>query len=85
MPDPVPGAAAPVVCLRGVSVVRDGRPILDNIDWDVSPGERWAALGPNGAGKTTLLHVAGMRLFLRSIFQRSRLQVRQGSVGRALR
>lgn len=62
MPDHVPGAAAPVVRLRGVSVVRDGRPILDNIDWDVSPGERWAVLGPNGSGKTTLLHVAGMRL-----------------------
>ena len=62
MPDHVPSRTAPVVRLRGVSVVRDGRPILDDIDWDVSPGERWAVLGPNGSGKTTLLHVAGMRL-----------------------
>jgi iron complex transport system ATP-binding protein len=53
---------SPVVCLRGVAVVRDGRPILDDVDWDVWPGERWAVLGPNGSGKTTLLHVAGMRL-----------------------
>jgi iron complex transport system ATP-binding protein len=62
MPDHVPGLPPPVVRLRAVSVVRDGRPILDNVDWDVSPGERWAVLGPNGSGKTTLLHVAGMRL-----------------------
>jgi iron complex transport system ATP-binding protein len=54
--------AMPAVSLRGVAVVRDGRPILDAIDWDVGPGERWAVLGPNGSGKTTLLHVAGMRL-----------------------
>jgi iron complex transport system ATP-binding protein len=45
-----------------VAVVRDGRPILDGIDWEVAAGERWAVLGPNGSGKTTLLHVAGMRL-----------------------
>jgi iron complex transport system ATP-binding protein len=62
MRDHVSNRPAPVVRLRGVSVVRDGRPILDDIDWDVWPGERWAVLGPNGSGKTTLLHVAGMRL-----------------------
>ena len=54
--------SAPVARLRGVAVVRDGRPILDDVDWDVRAGERWAVLGPNGSGKTTLLHVAGMRL-----------------------
>jgi len=52
----------PAVRLRGVAVVREGRPILDEVDWEVWPGERWAVLGPNGSGKTTLLHVAGMRL-----------------------
>ena len=55
-------ARCPRSGLRGVAVVRDGRPILDEIDWDVGSGERWAVLGPNGSGKTTLLHVAGMRL-----------------------
>ena len=58
----VPEHRSPAVSLRGVSVIRDGRPILDAVDWDVRPGERWAVLGPNGSGKTTLLHVAGMRL-----------------------
>ena len=59
-PDPRP--AVPAVRLRAVSVVRDGRPILRDVDWEVWPTERWAVLGPNGSGKTTLLHVAGMRL-----------------------
>ena len=42
--------------------MRDGRPILDAIDWEVGRAERWVVLGPNGSGKTTLLQVAGARL-----------------------
>ena len=57
-----PAAGAPAVSFSGVSVVRDGRPILDAIDWEVEPGDRWVVLGPNGSGKTTLLQVAGARL-----------------------
>ena len=37
--------------------------MLDDIDWEVRPGERWVILGPNGSGKTTLLRVAGARLW----------------------
>jgi iron complex transport system ATP-binding protein len=48
--------------LRGVAVVRDGVAILEDINWEIGSGERWAVLGPNGSGKTTLLRVAGMRL-----------------------
>ena len=59
---PARRGSGPVVDLRGVAVVRDGRAILDDVNWCVGPGERWAVLGPNGSGKTTLLHVAGMRL-----------------------
>ncbi len=55
-------AAIPAVSLSAVSVVRDGRTILDSIDWEVGPKDRWVVLGPNGAGKTTLLQVAGARL-----------------------
>ena len=55
--------AAPALRLEGVSVVRDGRAILDDISWRVRPGERWVVLGPNGSGKTTLLEVAGARLW----------------------
>ena len=52
-----------MVVLEGVSLTRDGRPILGGIDWVVRDGERWIVLGPNGAGKTTLLEVASLYLF----------------------
>jgi iron complex transport system ATP-binding protein len=44
--------------LTDVSIVRDGKLILDRITWTVDGSERWVILGPNGAGKTTLLQIA---------------------------
>lgn len=55
-------AGEAVVRLCGVSVIRKGTPILEDVDFVVRSGERWVLLGPNGAGKTTLLSVVGMRL-----------------------
>ena len=52
-----------VLELVDVSVVRDGRPLVDHVSWSVAEGERWIILGPNGAGKTTLLSVASSYLF----------------------
>ena len=43
--------------LRDVTVVRAGRPILDNVSWSVEPGQRWVIMGANGSGKTTLMQV----------------------------
>ncbi len=41
--------------LEGVSVVRDGRRILDSVDLVIRRGENVAVIGPNGSGKTTLI------------------------------
>jgi iron complex transport system ATP-binding protein len=51
-----------VLELAGVTVVRGGSRLLDDVDWSVSEGERWVVLGPNGAGKTTLLQIAAARM-----------------------
>jgi manganese/iron transport system ATP-binding protein len=50
-------AAAPVVKLSHVTVRHDGRPALEDISFQLEPGERVSVVGPNGAGKTTLLKV----------------------------
>lgn len=47
-----------VIEFAGVSVVRNGKRILDDVSWSVAEGDRWVVLGPNGAGKTTLLALA---------------------------
>jgi iron complex transport system ATP-binding protein len=51
-----------VLEFAGVSVVRGGNTLLDDITWEVEEGERWVILGPNGAGKTTLLQLAAGRM-----------------------
>jgi len=44
-----------IVKMTDVRVKYGDKVILDNVDWEILPGERWALLGPNGAGKSTLL------------------------------
>ncbi len=44
-----------IISMSHVSISYDGRRILNDIDWEVLPGQRWALTGPNGAGKSTLL------------------------------
>jgi len=53
-PGPAP-AGPPLFALRGVTVLKDGRAVLERVSWTVGAGEAWAIAGPNGAGKTTLL------------------------------
>ena len=50
-------APDPIIKLEKVSWVRDGKAILEEIDWTVNPGEHWAVVGLNGSGKTSLLNI----------------------------
>ena len=47
-----------VVSFSDVSFVRNGKRILDHIEWAVAEEDRWVVLGPNGAGKTSILQIA---------------------------
>ena len=78
-----------VIRLRGVSLVRDGVPLLSAIDWSVARGEHWAVLGPNGSGKTTLLRLVagyvqptqGAAEVLGGVFGRTDLRVLRRRIG----
>ncbi|WP_297161308.1 metal ABC transporter ATP-binding protein [Thermogemmatispora sp.] len=59
-PEADPGAGttpAAIIELEGVSVCLGGRTILQEVTFNIRPGEFIAVLGPNGAGKSTLLKV----------------------------
>src|SRR5207237_3240400 len=61
-PGPWPGAALwvePIVLrLHGVSKSFGAQPVLVDVNFGVSGGERVSLVGPNGAGKSTLLQIA---------------------------
>ncbi|MFZ5967771.1 MAG: ABC transporter ATP-binding protein [Bacillota bacterium] len=52
-----------VIEMKQVSVLRNSKYLLKEINWSVASGEHWAVLGLNGSGKTTLLHMVNGYLF----------------------
>jgi ABC-2 type transport system ATP-binding protein len=43
--------------VKAVTKTYDGRAVVNNVSFEVQPGEIFALLGPNGAGKTTLIRM----------------------------
>lgn len=50
--------AEPVVLFENVSLRFDGPPVLENVSFQVAPGETRILLGPAGVGKSVLLKLA---------------------------
>jgi iron complex transport system ATP-binding protein len=53
---------AAVVDLAGVTIVRGGAVLIDDITLTIDEADRWVVIGPNGAGKTTLLQVVAAQI-----------------------
>jgi ATP-binding cassette subfamily F protein uup len=47
----------PLIRLDKISIAFGAKPLLDNVDFQIDPGERVALVGLNGAGKSTLLKI----------------------------
>src|SRR3954454_13775182 len=47
----------PLVQLRDVDVALNGHIVLQDLNWQLKPGEKWAILGGNGSGKSTFLRL----------------------------
>lgn len=58
MSEPLPVGDAPVLALQALNVTLGQRPVLHDIDLEISAGEICVLVGPNGAGKTTLMRAA---------------------------
>ena len=52
-----------IVELENVSVIRNNKYLLKDINWSIKDGEHWAIYGLNGAGKTMLLNMLNGYIF----------------------
>lgn len=50
-----PQEGGEILCFNSVSIRYGNRTILQDLNWTVREGERWALSGKNGSGKSTLL------------------------------
>lgn len=53
--DKNPAAYRHIVKMDQVHIQYGDKVVLDDVNWQINPGEHWSLLGPNGAGKSTLL------------------------------
>lgn len=58
-------SAIPLIEFRNVTVQRDARVVLHNLDLSIAEGEHVAILGPNGSGKSTLIKLISRELYPR--------------------
>lgn len=47
-----------LLSVHSISLKRRGRQVLDDVSFDIAPGEFVGLLGPNGAGKTSVMRAA---------------------------
>ena len=59
-----------LIRLENVSLTRQGKTLLSNLNWTVEKGQTWAILGLNGAGKSTLLRL------LTAVFSQVKVKLR---------
>ncbi|EIJ78057.1 ABC transporter related protein [Bacillus methanolicus PB1] len=46
-----------IISMKNVSLIRENRVILKDINWEVKEKEQWVILGLNGSGKTSILNI----------------------------
>ena len=51
------------VAIHNVEFRRRGRVILQDVNLEIQPGQRWVIFGPNGIGKSTIVSMMSSRLF----------------------
>lgn len=56
-PDSVVGHADPIISFSHVTFAYGEHIVVDDISFDIYPGEICALLGPNGAGKSTIMRI----------------------------
>lgn len=78
--DKCPQPHDPILVVKNLNLTLGGRKVLENVEFQLCPGEFMAVIGPNGAGKTSLLRViAGLEKRFTGLVDRRYLP--PGSIG----